>query len=220
MLGRIVDWLAARRAGAALGRAARHTCCCWPRVLAGQHRCWSALQTLLKHQTLAVNFPMRLRWNFHRLMLGQSMAFYQDEFAGRIATKVMQTALAVRDTWIIAGRHPGLRRHLLRHACWRWLGGFDALAAAALPRLAGAVRRARCATSCRAWAGSAQGAGRCALADDRPHHRRLHQHRHRQAVLARAARGRLRARRDAGVHGHRLRARCGWSAASRSSTTC
>ena len=42
---------------------------------------------------------MRLRWNFHRLMLGQSMSFYQDEFAGRVATKVMQTALAVRDTW-------------------------------------------------------------------------------------------------------------------------
>ena len=31
-------------------------------------------------------------------MLGQSMAFYQDEFAGRITAKVMQTALAVRDT--------------------------------------------------------------------------------------------------------------------------
>ncbi|HVN41631.1 MAG TPA: ABC transporter ATP-binding protein, partial [Steroidobacteraceae bacterium] len=59
-----------------------------------------ALQTLLKYQTLAGNFPMRLRWNFHRLMLGQSMGFYQDEFAGRIAAKVMQTALAVRDTWV------------------------------------------------------------------------------------------------------------------------
>jgi hypothetical protein len=56
---------------------------------------------MLKHQALAGNFPMRLRWNFHRLMLGQSMGFYQDEFAGRIATKVMQTALAVRDTWLI-----------------------------------------------------------------------------------------------------------------------
>jgi ATP-binding cassette subfamily B multidrug efflux pump len=60
-----------------------------------------ALQTMLKHQALAGNFPMRLRWNFHRLMLGQSMSFYQDEFAGRIAAKVMQTALAVRDTWMI-----------------------------------------------------------------------------------------------------------------------
>ena len=55
----------------------------------------------LKHQGLFINFPMRLRWTFHRQMLEQSMVFYQDEFAGRIATKVMQTALAVRDTWMI-----------------------------------------------------------------------------------------------------------------------
>ena len=60
-----------------------------------------ALQTMIKHQTLAGNFPMRLRWNYHRLMLGQSMSFYQDEFAGRVSAKVMQTALAVRDTWLI-----------------------------------------------------------------------------------------------------------------------
>ena len=59
------------------------------------------MQTLFKHQTLAANFPMRMRWNFHRLMLNQSMSFYQDEFAGRVAAKVMQTALAVRDVWFI-----------------------------------------------------------------------------------------------------------------------
>ena len=46
---------------------------------------------------------MRLRWNFHRWMLAQSMRFYQDEFAGRVATKVMQTALAVRDVWFMVG---------------------------------------------------------------------------------------------------------------------
>ena len=55
------------------------------------------LQTALKYQTLFGNFPMRLRWNFHRMMLAQSMSFYQDEFAGRVAAKVMQTALGVRD---------------------------------------------------------------------------------------------------------------------------
>jgi ATP-binding cassette subfamily B multidrug efflux pump len=59
-----------------------------------------AAQAALKYQTLFGNFPMRLRWNFHRLMLGQSMSFYQDEFAGRVAAKVMQTALAVRDVII------------------------------------------------------------------------------------------------------------------------
>jgi ATP-binding cassette subfamily B multidrug efflux pump len=56
-----------------------------------------AAQAMLKYQTMFGNFPMRLRWNFHRLMLAQSMSFYQDEFAGRVAAKVMQTALAVRD---------------------------------------------------------------------------------------------------------------------------
>lgn len=62
-----------------------------------------ALQTTIKHQTLAVNMPMRLRWNYHRLMLGQTMGFYQDEFAGRITTKVMQTALAVREVMFVLG---------------------------------------------------------------------------------------------------------------------
>ena len=62
---------------------------------------FAASQALIKYQSIFSNFPMRLRWNFHRQMLEQSMVFYQDEFAGRIATKVMQTSLAVRDTWLI-----------------------------------------------------------------------------------------------------------------------
>ncbi|MCA3059425.1 MAG: ABC transporter ATP-binding protein, partial [Rhodocyclaceae bacterium] len=61
----------------------------------------AGLQALLKHQAMAGNFPMLLRWRFHRHMLSQSLSFYQDEFAGRVATKVMQTALAVRDVWMI-----------------------------------------------------------------------------------------------------------------------
>jgi ATP-binding cassette, subfamily B, multidrug efflux pump len=99
VLGRVVDWLGS----------------------VPPHRLWSdeggtllllagvlvasiavvGLWCLVKHQAIASNFPMLLRWNFHRLMLEQSMAFYQDEFAGRISTKVMQTALAVRDTVMI-----------------------------------------------------------------------------------------------------------------------
>ena len=61
----------------------------------------ASMQALFKYQGVYGNFPMRLRWNFHRLMLEQSIGFFGDEFAGRIATKVMQTALAVRDTWVI-----------------------------------------------------------------------------------------------------------------------
>ncbi|MGN6763929.1 MAG: ABC transporter ATP-binding protein [Rhizobiaceae bacterium] len=55
------------------------------------------LQSLVHSQTLMGNYPMRVRWQVHRYLLRQSMSFYQDEFAGRIATKLMQTALAVRD---------------------------------------------------------------------------------------------------------------------------
>ena len=59
------------------------------------------LHSLIKYQALAGNFPMLQRWNFHRWMLAQSMSFYQDEFAGRVATKVMQTALATREVIMI-----------------------------------------------------------------------------------------------------------------------
>jgi ATP-binding cassette subfamily B multidrug efflux pump len=99
MLGNIVDWLAtvpperlwAERGSQLLMLVA---------VLAGSVVV-VGIWCLMKYQAITSNFPMRLRWNFHRLMLDQSMAFYQDEFAGRIATKVMQTALAVRDTVMI-----------------------------------------------------------------------------------------------------------------------
>ena len=57
-----------------------------------------ALSALIKFQTLQGVFPMQMRWRFHRQMLGQSMQFYQDEFSGRVSAKVMQTALAVRET--------------------------------------------------------------------------------------------------------------------------
>ncbi|KQQ63753.1 multidrug ABC transporter ATP-binding protein [Pseudomonas sp. Leaf129] len=56
-----------------------------------------ALRTMVQHQILAINLPLRLRWDFHRLMLRQSLSFFSDEFSGRVTTKVMQTALAVRD---------------------------------------------------------------------------------------------------------------------------
>ncbi|WP_304952522.1 ABC transporter ATP-binding protein [Xanthomonas sp. XNM01] len=58
------------------------------------------LSALVIHQTLLGNFPMRIRWQVHRYLLRQSMSYFQDEFAGRVATKLMQTSLAVRETVI------------------------------------------------------------------------------------------------------------------------
>ena len=55
------------------------------------------LFSLIMHQTLMGNMPQRIRWQAHRYLLRQSMSYFQDEFAGRIATKLMQTALAVRE---------------------------------------------------------------------------------------------------------------------------
>ena len=49
------------------------------------------------HQGLLGNFAMRTRWQAHRYLLRQSVEFFQDDFAGRVATKMMQTALAVRE---------------------------------------------------------------------------------------------------------------------------
>lgn len=59
---------------------------------------WIAFSSFIHFQTLQGVFPMQMRWRFHQRMLGQSMQFYQDEFSGRVSAKVMQTALAVRDT--------------------------------------------------------------------------------------------------------------------------
>ncbi|MFT3815072.1 MAG: ABC transporter ATP-binding protein [Acidovorax sp.] len=95
VLGRVVDWLGT--ATPATLWAERGPVLWWISALMVASIVLLAASTGVKHQALAINLPLRLRWNFHRLMLGQSMAFYADEFAGRITTKIMQTALAVRD---------------------------------------------------------------------------------------------------------------------------
>lgn len=56
------------------------------------------LQSLVTHQSIFGNYPMIGRWLTHRHMLRQSLAFFQDEFSGRVSQKVMQTALAIRET--------------------------------------------------------------------------------------------------------------------------
>ncbi|RJL06894.1 ABC transporter ATP-binding protein [Paracoccus aestuarii] len=53
--------------------------------------------SMVLHQSLMGNFPQRIRWQAHRWLLRQSVGYFQDEFAGRIAQRLMQTALAVRE---------------------------------------------------------------------------------------------------------------------------
>ncbi|MDV5169280.1 ABC transporter ATP-binding protein [Photobacterium rosenbergii] len=56
------------------------------------------LHSMIMHQTLLGNYPMSIRWLIHRYLLKQAVGFFQRDFAGRVATKVMQSALAVRET--------------------------------------------------------------------------------------------------------------------------
>lgn len=99
MMGKVVDWLAKIHPDQFWAQEKQHLIILAFILIAST--VFLAIQSMLKHQSLAGNFPMRMRWNFHRLMLNQSMSFYQDEFAGRVAAKVMQTALAVRDMWFV-----------------------------------------------------------------------------------------------------------------------
>ncbi|WHP80868.1 ABC transporter ATP-binding protein [Edwardsiella anguillarum] len=55
------------------------------------------LHSNLLHQSILGNYPMAIRWQVHRYLLGQSIAFFQRDFAGRVAAKVMQSAQSVRE---------------------------------------------------------------------------------------------------------------------------
>ncbi len=54
------------------------------------------LVSMIQHQVIMGNLPMTIRWRMHQHLLGQSLSFFANEFAGRISTKLMQTALAIR----------------------------------------------------------------------------------------------------------------------------
>ncbi len=107
------------------------------------------LRSLLTHQGIFGNYPMLGRWLSHRQMLAQSMAFFQDEFAGRVSQKVMQTALAIRETvmklmdllvyvavyfvgamWLLGRAEPWLVAPLVL-----WLAGYIGLMRLFVPRL-------------------------------------------------------------------------------------
>jgi len=99
MLGNIVDWLS-KVPPHLLWQQEKQNILLLTAVLLASPLLIAA-QALVKYQALNGNFAMRLRWNFHRHLLGQSMSFFQDEFSGRVSAKMMQAALAVRDAVMI-----------------------------------------------------------------------------------------------------------------------
>jgi len=95
-LGSIVDWLANSDADGFVEREGWRLAGMAALVLVGLPLL-VAIHTLIMHQTLLGNYPMIARWSMHRYLLRQSLAFFANEFAGRVATKVMQTSLAIRE---------------------------------------------------------------------------------------------------------------------------
>ncbi|MBK8197457.1 MAG: ABC transporter ATP-binding protein [Acidobacteria bacterium] len=95
-LGGIVDWLSSADREGFLDREGGRLALMAGFILIGLPLV-TLLNSLIIYQGLMGNVPMSARWRMHRQMLGQSMNFFGNEFAGRVATKVMQTSLAVRE---------------------------------------------------------------------------------------------------------------------------
>jgi ATP-binding cassette subfamily B multidrug efflux pump len=57
-------------------------------------------QNLIANQAISANVSNRIRWQNHWYVMRQSWAFFQNDFAGRIANRVMQTGPAIRETLV------------------------------------------------------------------------------------------------------------------------
>jgi ATP-binding cassette subfamily B multidrug efflux pump len=102
---------------------------------------FSTLHDLIKNQAIAPAFTTRVRWLTHRYVLRQSMGFFQNDFAGRIANHIMQAAQGVRETSVsliegiwYALIHVGGAVVLFGAADWRltlpvlaWFAGYCAI---------------------------------------------------------------------------------------------
>ena len=60
------------------------------------------VEFVLTNQTITAGFGNRIRWQSHHHVVRQSWTFFQNDFAGRIANRVMQTGPALRDVIVTA----------------------------------------------------------------------------------------------------------------------
>lgn len=95
-LGDIVDWLSTANRETFLAQEGMKLVMMAMVVLVGLPLV-ATLNSLIMHQIMMGNFPMVARWQMHRYLLRHSMTFFANEFAGRVSTKLMQTALAIRE---------------------------------------------------------------------------------------------------------------------------
>ena len=58
----------------------------------------SSLHDLLVNQAIVPSLTNRIRWQNHRYVIRQSLGFFQNDFAGRIANRIMQTGSSLRES--------------------------------------------------------------------------------------------------------------------------
>ncbi|MEO6801477.1 MAG: ABC transporter ATP-binding protein [Rhodanobacter sp.] len=58
----------------------------------------NSLHDLLVNQAIVPSLTNRIRWQNHRYVIRQSLGFFQNDFAGRIANRIMQTGAALRQS--------------------------------------------------------------------------------------------------------------------------
>ena len=56
------------------------------------------LHDMLVHQSISPSMTSMIRWQHHNYVLRQSLNFFQNDFAGRIAQRIMQTGNSLRDS--------------------------------------------------------------------------------------------------------------------------
>jgi len=109
----------------------------------------SVAHDLVKNQMIATTFTNRVRWQTHGYVLRQSLGFFQNDFAGRIANKIMQTGPALRESivqlidalWYAAVQFAGTAV-LFAAADWRlvlplvaWLAAYSVALVWFVPRI-------------------------------------------------------------------------------------
>jgi len=106
-------------------------------------------QAMIANQSIAANVSNRIRWQSHWHVVRQSWSFFQNDFAGRIATRVMQTGPAIRESvvalltavWYILVYGTGALILLARADPWLalpvvlWFAGYSAMLRVFVPRM-------------------------------------------------------------------------------------
>ncbi len=96
-LGRIVD-MVAERPGADFFRRHAGELAWMAGITLLARPLLVALHNLLVNQAIVPGLSNRTRWLMHNYVVRQSLGFFQNDFAGRIANRVMQTGTSLRES--------------------------------------------------------------------------------------------------------------------------